>query len=171
MPSNICPSLEQFQKTHTSGSLEAPHHDFSQDFFLNSDPRLKLSGSFHSPLERLLELDVDMQADGDWVGLHSKLSVTNLTDFTYVGFVCRAASSAPLMVKACLRSGLPEGGFVDSFFTKHLLTSDRSHTHLDAMYLDSEPSVPFISPWRELILFLPCKPFRLSIAHLHPFAI
>lgn len=112
-----------------------------------------------------------MEGVGDWAGLHIALPRPDLADLTYVGFACRTASPTPLMLRACLRSGLLEGGFVDSFFDKHILTSELPHSHLDMLYLDAQPDLPLVAPWRELVLFLPCRPFRLSLVHLHPLAL
>mgnify|MGYP006883403599 FL=1 len=94
-----------------------------------------------------------------------------LQDLTYIGLACRLNSPAPLMLRACLRSGLPEGGFTDCFFDKHILSSETAHSHLDALYLDAQPNIPLTAEWRELILFLPCQSCDLNLVHLHPFAL
>lgn len=171
LPPALCPALTEFTDQHHEAPLQPGHQEIAPGIFLNSDPKLGLSGSFQAPAGRLLDLDAQMTGPGDWAGLHIVLPLPDLTDLTYVGFVCRAASPAPLMLRACLRSGLPEQGFVDSFFDKHILTSEQPHSHLDLLFLDAHPELPLTAPWRELVLFLPCQPFTLSLVHLHPFAL
>lgn len=167
----LCPALVEFTSEPHGGGLKPAHQDFAPGFFLNSDPKLGLSGTFSAPKARLLELDADMASHGDWVGLHVVLPLQDLTKFSYIGFTCRTSAPKPLILRSCLRSGLPDGGFVDCFFDKHILPDERATSHVDCLYLDERTSIPLVAPWRQFILFLPCSPFRLTLMHLHPFAL
>ncbi|MEP1328062.1 hypothetical protein [Pseudophaeobacter sp.] len=171
LPPALCPALTQFTASNQHGELQPVHQEFAPGFFLNSDPKLDVSGSYSSIPGRLLQLEVQPQARGDWLALHLVLPPLALQDLTYIGFAARLSAPTRLMLRACLRSGLPEGGFSDCFFDRHILPTAQPHSHLDMLYLDACSTVPLDAPWRELILFLPCQAFALNLMHLHPFAV
>lgn len=165
------PDLARFQSQDRAGALAPDTTELAPGLFLNADPALALSGSWCSPPGRLLELEAAAGGRGDWAALHLSLPLADLQSFTYLGYICRAAGPKPWMIRPCLRSGLEGGGFVDTFFGKHILTTERPFTHMDALYLDSSPELPLTAPWRELVLFLPCEDFQIHLHHLYPFAL
>lgn len=165
------PDLSLYHDQTGAGPLTAETTELAPGLFLNSDPALGISGRWRSPPGRLVELEATAAGHGNWMALHMALPQTELQDLTYVGYVCRAAGPKPWMIRPCLRSGLEGGGFVDTFFGKHILTTERPFTHMDALYLDSSPELPLTAPWRELVLFLPCEDFQIHLHHLYPFAL
>jgi len=170
-PASVCPKLALFHQHISDGNLRADSTRLARGITLHADPRLQLSGRYTSPAGRFLDLNTTAPGSGDWLGLHLSLSQLDLTQANYLGWVCRAAAPSSWMLRACLRSGLTEGGFVDCFFDKHLLTTARPHNHMDLLYLDSQPYLPLQAPWRELVLFLPLQSCQLSLLKLHPFVL
>jgi len=174
-PAPLCPNLQAFTARQQQGDLHSDKLEFAPGFFLDADPKIGVSGSYRSISHRLMELDVQVQAPGDWLALHLALPPLALQDLTYIGLACRLSAPEPLMLRACLRSGLhsslPQDGFIDCFFDRHILTTKQPHSHLDMLYLDACSELPFDAPWRELVLFLPCQSFRLNLMHLHPFVL
>lgn len=158
------------QCSNNSGELSSEHTEFAPGLFLNADPGLELSGQWRSPPGRFLELEAQTAGAGDWVGLHVALALPDLSNLSHFGFLCRIAAPETHVLRTCLRSGLADGGFIDCFFDKHILATDRPISHMDALYLDACPELPLTAPWCELVLFLPCQPFQISLQHLHIFA-
>lgn len=171
LPPSLCPNLTAFHQQISHGDLRADTTQLAPGVLLHADPELQLTGRYSSSAGRFLDLHLMPQGTGDWLGLHLPLPQPDFTDIDYFGFVCRAAASASWMLRACLRSGFAEGGFRDCFFDKHLLTSARPHSHMDALYLDSHPNLPLQAPWRELVLFLPRQDCQLNLLHLYPFVL
>ena len=170
-PAPLCPGLDTFTASRRNGPLQAARTDLAPGVFLNADPVLQLAGSYSSPAGYFLDLSAAPAGSGSWFGLHVVLQLPPLHDISYLGFACRLAAPEPQMLRASLRSGTEDDGFSDCFFDKHILASERAHSHLDALYLDSRPELPLSAPWHELVLFLPCQAFDLSLMHLHLFAL
>lgn len=138
---------------------------------LHADPALAVSGRFTSPEGRLLELDLKTgPAPGGWIGLHLSLPVNDLRKAGVIGFAARFAAPEIQVVRACLRSGVP-GGFEDCFFDKHLLLRAEEASHVDALSVHHRERLPLRAPWRELVLFLPTRDFRLSLIDLRVFVV
>ncbi|NSY39539.1 hypothetical protein [Leisingera sp. ANG59] len=170
-PAPLCPGLDTFTASRQDRPLQAARTDLGPGVFLNADPALQLAGSYSSPAGYFLDLSAAPAGSGSWFGLHVVLQLPPLQGIAYLGFACRLASPEPQTLRASLRSGTHDGGFSDCFFDKHILASERAHSHLDALYLDCCPDLPLSAPWRELVLFLPCRDFDLNLMHLHLFAV
>lgn len=151
-----------------SGAL-AGSTEFAPGIALHADPALGLSGHWCSPTDRLLELEAEFAAPGAWIGLHVRLKTPDLSGVAFLGFACRSAARAEIMVRPCLRSA-EEEGFTDHFFARHMLALPEPRTHVDALYLPVTPEVPAEAPWRELIFFLPREDFGWHLHDLRLFA-
>ena len=171
----LCPALSAFMDRDTQGPLSPGSIVLAPGLSLHSDPELELAGHYRSPPGRLLELEATPGASGRWFALHLDLPPLALQDLSYFGLVCRSSAPTPFFMRACLRSGLHSGptdeGFRDSFLDKHILPAERAESHVDALYLDSDPELPLTAPWRQLVLFFPCTSFKLNLMHLHPFVL
>ena len=124
---------------------------------LRRDPEARIGGHWSSPQGRLLELHTEVQAPGAWLGLHIALprSLPPLDQLTWIAVVARSNAARAIAIRVCLRSGLPTGGFQDSFFAHHLLSQGRLSDHHDVLAPAQLPDLPRTAPWRELVLFLP----------------
>lgn len=122
---------------------------------LRIDPGAQIAGHWSSPRGRLLELRTEVTRPGDWLGLHLALPPLDLAGVAWLGLALRSAGGAALVVRACLRSGLAEGGFRDDFFDRHILSQPGETDHVDMMAPDRRPGLPLQAPWRECVLFLP----------------
>jgi len=122
---------------------------------LRIDPAARIGLTWSSPRARLLELRTTVTTPGDWLGLHVALPPLDLGGVAWFGFVARSAAATALVARACLRSGLPEGGFSDAFFDRHLLSQPGETDHADVMAPDRRPDLPARAPWRDFVLFLP----------------
>lgn len=166
-----CPSLETLNTAFFCGRLTQDTTQLTGGAFLNADPALNLAGDFRSPPDRVLELSCKMTGAGNWFGLHLPLDLPSVANFSHLGVLCRMSAPENWMVRPCLRSADPDHGFRDSFFNKHMLTTERPHSHVDALHLDNRLDIPLTAQWRELIFFLPCESFTLSIQDLHIFTL
>ena len=163
-------TLSVFRAATSAGDLSSDVL-FLPGFKLNADPALELSGSYRSPQGHLLDFDAKTVADtGGWVGLHLSLPATDLGDAGVLGFAARTAGPDILVVRACLRSGT-EDGFTDCFFDKYLLVHPQEASHVDALSVHSRDKLPIRAPWRELVLFLPNRAFKLSLIDLRVFIV
>lgn len=155
----------------TSSGRLATTADIAPGVKLFSDPVLELQGEYRSPAGALLELDVKAKPqNGAWAGLHFLLGAADMQDAGVIGFAARIAAPETLMLKACVRSGTPEG-FVDCLFDKHLLFRAEEASHVDALPIGRRENLPRTAPWRELILFLPLEDFELSLLDLRVFIV
>lgn len=170
-PAQHVHNLAEFTNSNQSGSLRTTRTDLAPGIFLNADPKLELTGFYSSRSGHFLDLCSAPSGEGAWLGLHIALRLPPITDVTYIGFASRIASDTPLMMRACLRSGIEGGNFRDSFFEKHILTDRSAQNYLDALYLDSVPDLPLTSPWHELVVFLPCDAFEMTIMNMHIFVL
>ncbi|MBK0329311.1 hypothetical protein I5535_18710 [Rhodobacteraceae bacterium F11138] len=143
---------------------------FQPGLALLADPALGIRGSWRSPAGRLLELEIATAGHGDWMALHLTLDPPDLTALTYLGFACTGVAPAPHVIRPCLRSGEPDGGFVDTFFDRHILTRTDPVAHVDALHLQTRRRVPQTAPWRELVLFLPTASLCWHLHDLRVFA-
>ncbi|MDK3020807.1 hypothetical protein [Pseudodonghicola flavimaris] len=164
------PSVQALRSAHLAGEIDAPRTVFAAGLQLHADPALQLSGQWRSPSGRLLELDLRMSGQGEWIGLHLTLDAPDLAAVGWIGFACRSAAPEELLIRPCLRSGT-ESGFTDTFFDKHLLSTPEPHNHMDALHPATRRELPETAPWRELILFLPRRDCRWHLQDLRPISI
>lgn len=162
-------TLAVLRNSANKGEL-APHVEFMPGFNLHTDPELGLAGQYRSPEGQLLEIDARPTGAGAWNALHLALPADDLRRYGVLGFAMRSASPELLVIRACLRSGI-EGGFEDCFFDKHILVRPEASSHVDALALAHRSRLPPEAPWRELVLFLPTRGFRLSLIDLRVFLV
>lgn len=157
-----------------SGTAEAALENdltFLPGLELHADPALGMTGRYRSPAGWLLEIEAEMTGAGKWFALHLALPAQDLTGYGVLGFALRASANGMHIVRACLRSGLEDGGFQDYFFDKHILLRPEEATHLDALPLRQIWELPIQAPWREIVLFLPPQDIRLSLIDLRVFIV
>lgn len=137
---------------------------------LDPDPHGRLEGRYVSPRGRLLELRVRVDQPGHWLGLHVHLGPLPLFGTGVIGFHCRTNADHGMAVRACLRSGHPDGSSQDCFFTHHVVAHAGASDHLDALVVGRDPRLPLRASWREFILFLPTSSFAWALQDLRIFA-
>lgn len=163
-------TLTTFRNDSFEGPL-ASDVTFLPGFKLNADPALEVSGSYHSPKGRLLELDIRTGPNpGGWIGLHLDLPAQDLGHAGVLGFAARIAAPEIQVARVCLRSGTKDG-FEDCFFDKHLLLRSEEASHVDALSIAHRTGLPVTAPWRELVLFLPTRAAQLSLIDLRVFIV
>ncbi|MBW7056849.1 hypothetical protein KY389_09095 [Paracoccus bogoriensis] len=161
-------AFRAFLDNPAQGAIHGKHTAFCKGLALHVDPDLQMAGNWRSPSGRLLELVLRPAASGAWTGLHLTLDLPDLAGLRFLGLAARAVAPDEVLIRACLRSGLPGGGFLDHFLPRHWLAHDEAATHHDLIHLPSQNALPVQAPWRELVLFLPCRAVEL---HLHDLAI
>lgn len=120
---------------------------------------------------QLLETGITVSRPGQWLSLHVALGAADLTGAQTFGLVCKSASPYATTFQPCLRSGLPEGGFVDHFFRKRVLPHGQPSLHLDALLMEADPGLPRSAPWRELLLFFRPETSRIDLQDLRLFIV
>lgn len=138
---------------------------------LHADPDLRVGGEWRSPSGRLLELEVTADGSGQWIGLHLDMGPLDLSEVGILGLACRSTAPSIEALNICIRSGRAEGGFIDCFFPKRLLSHPEPSSHLDALQVSTQKNLPVIAPWRQLVLFLPRHAFRWDLQDLRLFAV
>lgn len=134
------------------------------------DPEAGMQGRYTSPAGRLLEMEVTHARPARWLGLHLALDVSSLDGLGLIGFAATIASPRAMAVTPCVRSGTGTG-FADCFFAKSIAAMPRPLMHLDAIETgDRHETLMQTAPWRELVLFLPTRDFRLDLHDLRVFA-
>lgn len=158
----IAPGLAQLRKESLSTEISGAQ-PLVQDVELHVDPGSQVRGRIHSPSGRLFELELSSDPPGQWLALHVRLAVTDMTDAVWFGMIARGAGPEGAVVRPCLRSGLAEG-FVDHFFARHILIAPETRDFMDALHIPSVTDLPLDAHWRELVLFLPVSGVQW---HLH----
>lgn len=138
---------------------------------IHADPALQIKGHWRSPAGHLFELDITAEGEGNWIGLHMTMGDVDLTHAGIIGFACRSVAPSIKVLRACVRSGLPEGGFEDCFFPKRILAHPDPSSHLDVLETNLNANLPKTAPWREFILFLPQHSFRWDLHDLRLFIV
>lgn len=134
--------------------------------FLSIDPESDVTGRFESPADEALTLDfAGATTLPRWQALHLQLPSPDLAPALAFGLALRAQAPLALACRACLRSGLAEG-FHDSFLPRHVLVPPEGALHLDLMAIEADPQLPRMAPWRELVLFFPAEPARITLQDL-----
>ncbi|WP_380996007.1 hypothetical protein [Sedimentitalea sp. HM32M-2] len=166
---DLVPGLNRLRHGRAAGAI-ADRVDLAPGLALIADPALRATGRWRSPAGRLLELEIETGGRGDWMALHLALATPDLAPAAFFGFACTGLAPQMQLIRACLRSGRADGGFVDCFFDRHILTAPEPAAHVDALHLPTQPEVPEDAPWRELLLFLPPEPVRWHLHDLRVFA-
>lgn len=139
--------------------------------FLRRDAAGQISGHWHSPQGRLLEVAAEITVPGQWFALHLELDLPDLTGISWLGFVARSTASPTAAIRACLRSGT-KGGYHDCFFDRHILAQSRESDHQDLIAPARHADLPAQAPWREFILFLPpTRAFHWALHDLRVFTL
>lgn len=124
-------------------------------FFLHRDPEARGALEWASPRGRLVELKVAEDAPCRFLALHVPLPLRDLRQTEWLGLALRGAGDPVLSLRACLRSGLPGGGFHDSFFPRNLPQPPHETDMTLALCPARDFDLPLRAGWRDLILFLP----------------
>jgi hypothetical protein len=144
--------------------------DLSPGLSLRVDPAARMAVAWDSPAGRILQLRITCLRPGDWLGLHLALPPLDLGPVAWLGIAARAAGDPAVLIRACLRTGLPAGGFHDTFFDRHLLAQSGAADHADLIAPAHRPDLPARAPWREAVLFLPpARSFALALHELRLF--
>jgi hypothetical protein len=147
----------------------SPETGIAPALHLVLDPDAVFDGHWSSPRGRLLDLEGEMRHPARWFALHVPLDALDLSDRAILGFAARLSAPQTLPIRACLRSGRP-GGFSDCFFDKPVLPSSDAGLHLDVLDM-ARHDISDDAPWRDLVLFLPTRAFRLSLHDLRLFVV
>lgn len=152
------------------GALAAGHHLVPGVFFTWDDEAdLRLQAV--SRPGQLIDLSLNVARPGKWMSLHVALGPADLTGLQAVGLICRSASPYATTFQPCLRSGQQEGGFVDHFFHKRVLTHSQPSLHMDAHLLGPASDLPRTAPWRELVLFFRPETSRIDLQDMRLFMV
>lgn len=135
------------------------------------DPDAELSGRLKAADGAVLSFAIEEIKNSGWLALHISMGGFDLASYGVIGFVCKTQAPNAIALRACIRSGT-EAGFVDCFFDKHLVGYSEPSTHLDAMDVSIQKTLPAQAPWRDFVLFLPPdRPTDLTLLDLRFFIV
>lgn len=149
-------SLDQLRDSD-SGPAPVDGAHLAPGIFFLRDEEAEMKAEWSSPRGRILDLKTEVARPGRWFGLHVGLPLLDLSDTAYLGFVMRSSALRPVTFGACLRSGLAEGGFVDTFFDRQVLSRIEETDHIAMLPPPRRPQLPAKAEWREFVLFLPTQ--------------
>ena len=118
---------------------------------LSCDPDVDVRGQILSEPGTLFSLHLDPQKRPRWVSLVLDMGVVDLTAPQWLALVCASQSPKAVTFRIMLRS-IIDGGHVDSFFRKTVAAYSEPTTHLDALDVTLDQTVPRGPTKRELIL-------------------
>lgn len=141
------------------------------DIWFHHDPAMEISGTWESPRGRMLEVRAEVTGPGGWFALHLRLGF-DPASCAYLGLIARTAADRAMVSRVCLRSGLGDGGFHDTFLPRDLLSQPGASEHIDMLVPPHCPDLPRGAAWHELILFLPSRhSFAWGLQDLRVFAL
>lgn len=162
--------LQSLQACETSGKISDPTTRIIEGIQLSSDPEARVAGEFSSPVGEILRLKAAPRGGthARWQALHVTLGPADISGAGALGVMIRSRAPSSMTTRICLRSGR-EGGFVDHFLPKTLISFAQDSTHLDVIELSQAPDLPRQADWRDLILFFRPGPVELELRDLRLF--
>lgn len=139
--------------------------------FIASDPEGKVRIRGKTQPGTVVELNIDVARPGRWLALHVALGPADLTEKQVAGLICKVSSPYATTLEPCLRSGLPDGGFVDSFFRKRVLAHSEASLYLDVLLPGPANNLPRTATWREIVLFLRPETSRIVLHDMRLFIV
>lgn len=143
----------------------APDQHFAPGIFLSVDPESDTKARLTSAPGRLFDLTCTTRRPGRWLSLNVVLGPCDLSRCSVLTLMCKSRAPHTLTFRACLRSGY-EGGFVDAFFQKRVISYGEESVHADVMKPGEREDVPATAAWRELILFFPTELQQITLTDL-----
>ena len=156
-------SLSLLAKATYKGPVRARHRLVPGIFFDFTDGTPRESTVALGGLG-LLRLTASLDLRGGWFALHMELGKFDLDPSSAVVLLAKTSAPQAISVRPCLRSGT-EGGFVDSFARKRLVSYGEPSVHLDVLTLGAPKTPPGVT-WRELIWFFDSEEVDLRIHDL-----
>jgi hypothetical protein len=151
-------------------AVVAPDDRFAPGIFLSVDPASDTKIKLTSRPGELMTLDFTTKRPGQWLSLNIALGEFDQSHRDILGLVCKTRAEDTVTLRACLRSGV-EGGFIDAFFGKRVVSYNATSTHADLIKLEERDDIPPQAPWRELVLFFPPDLRQLQLIDLRLFGV
>lgn len=133
-----------------------------------TDPQATVQGTLTSTPGQMVTLSLDPQDNPRWISLVLDMGLIDLRAPQWLGVVCATRSPRAITFRVMLRS-TSDGGPVDSYFRKTVVAYAEPNTHLDALDLSRDQTVPRAPVRRELILLFEHAQQDLTILNLSVF--
>ena len=147
------PLASMRRNRHSGGALL--HEQSIGKLRLSIDPMAEVSGSWTSPIGRVVEVELKLSSPPRWIAVHIDMPEVNFAQFKWVGFALRHGASNLMPYRAAIRSYQPRGAaFHDLFFPRELIANAASADHFDLIDPSQKPDLPANATRRELVLFL-----------------
>ncbi len=130
--------------------------------FFSLDPDVANTVHLDSKVGELLKVRFGVDRPGRWMSLNLGLGPVPLEKCTFAGVVCKSDAPTTTTFRICLRSGR-DGGHLDAFFSKTVVSGQATSIHMDLIDLASQPAIPVMAPWRELVIFFQCVSLEIAI--------
>ena len=128
-----------------------PEMPLASGITVSSDPNVDVRGRISSTPGVLFSLHLDPLQRPRWVSLVLDMGVVDLSAPQWLGLVCASQSPRAVTFRILLRSTI-DGGYVDSYFRKTVAAYSEPTTHLDALDVTRDQTVPRGPTKREVIL-------------------
>lgn len=145
-------TLQMLRAHQGQGAIKGGRCKIIDGVYMSCDPDAVVRGHYQSNADNMLNIRIQATLNPRWQALHVELGNLNLGEAAVVGVVARSRAEASITTRLCLRSG-NEGHFVDSYFSKTMVSFAQPSTHLDVMDLAANTDLPKQAEWRDLILF------------------
>ncbi|RJE80945.1 hypothetical protein [Paracoccus sp. JM45] len=163
-------TLQMLRAHEGQGEILGGKHQVIDGVFMSCDPNSDVSGNFTSDLSNMLNISIRSSKNLLWQALHIELGDLNLGSTAVLGVVVRSQAASSITTRLCVRSGNGEH-FVDTFFSKTMVSFAQPSTHLDVLDLASAVDLPKQAKWRELILFFRAGDVDIDLLDLRLFAV
>lgn len=163
-------TLQMLRVHQGQGTIKSGKSQIIDGVYMSCDPDTVVTGRYRSDADNMLNIRMQVSRNPRWQALHVELGDLRLGDTAVVGVVVRSRAEASITTRLCLRSG-NGGHFVDSFFSKTMVSFARPSTHLDMMDLAANADLPRLAEWRDLVLFFRAGDVSVDLLDIRLFAV
>jgi hypothetical protein len=163
-------NLQMLRAHQGQGAIKSGKCKIIDGVYLDCDPDAVVTGRYRSDADNMLNIRIQASRNPRWQALHVELGDLRLGDAAVVGVVARSRAEASITTRLCLRSG-NGGHFVDSFFSKTMVSFAQPSIHLDVMDLAANADLPKQAEWRDLILFFRAGDVSVDLLDIRLFAV
>lgn len=165
-------SLQMLRAHEGRGPIQSGTTPIRDGVFLSCDPETGIKGEFEATKANMVSIEISPseQSNPRWLGLHVAMGPVDLSNAAVVGIAARSKAPSSITTRVCLRSGR-SGQFVDTFFSKTMVSFAEPSTHLDLLDIGALPDLPRQAAWRDLILFFRPGEVDLDLLDLRLFVV
>lgn len=163
-------TLQMLRHHEGAGDLHSGSLPVTDGVSLSTDAEAEVVGDYCCRADNMIQVRMDAAEGRRWQALHIHLGDVNLANAGVLGIVARSVAPASTTTRLCIRSG-NDDQFMDTFFSKTMVSFAQPSTHMDVMDIAAMPDLPRQAQWRDLILFFRAGDISIDLLDLRFFVV